>query len=100
MLFVMQRKSRTIPTLFLVCMVVLMLIGCKVHAILFAPEQATPPGQGHCPATGGPSCLLAVLPVGVWLIVFAFFLFSADFRLLRPTALASVLFKPPKYSTH
>jgi hypothetical protein len=100
MLFVMQRKIRTIPSVLLVCMVVLTVVECQVHATLFAPEQATPSGQGHCPATGGPSCLLAVLPVGVWLIVFAFFLFSADFRLLQPTALASVLFKPPKYAAH
>ena len=98
------RKTWAILSMLLACATIVMVIECQFHGLPSAHEHAAPGGHHHSHsapgyAAVGFSGLIAVLPPGTPLVMFASVLFSFASLLLRSTTLRFPLFIPPRTAT-
>jgi hypothetical protein len=96
-----HRKAYVILAMLLVCMTATMVIECQVHTTESAHEHATPIGHHHSHDASGHTagaipCLLAVLPLGAWLTIFAYFGFYTTPLRWHCAVSAFPLFIPPR----
>ena len=96
-----HRNIWAILSMLLACVTVVMVIECQFHALPSAHEHAAPVGHHHSPrapghAAAGFLCLIAVLPLGTPLMVFAYVFFSLAPLFVLSTAPTFPLFIPPR----
>ncbi len=99
MLPIVHRKAYVMLALLLVCVTALMVMECQVHTT--GSAHATPSGHHHSHDASGHTagaipCLLAVLPLGVSLLVFASLWFYTTLGVLHGTSPVFPLFIPPR----
>jgi len=97
----MHHKICAMLVILLVCLTIAMILVCQIHNLTSEPEHAAPIGHhhdhsshGHMP--GGVSCLLAVLPIGILFLVFAYVRVYTTPILLSYTAPVFPPFIPPR----
>ena len=94
-----QRKTRVIFTLLLVCIAIVTAIACQSHRGLSAYEPVAPLGHHHgsSPHTAGSAfCLIAVLPAGTLFIVVLSMWVTVSALLLYSASFVSLPFIPPR----
>ena len=90
-----QHKTVAILATVLVCMAVVTLMACQIHAGASVHEHSVPGGHHQSPL-GSSACLSAVLPVATLLIVFSSLWLSATVVSWPSDAPVVLPFKPPK----
>jgi hypothetical protein len=98
------RKTWAILSILLACATIVLFLECQLHEWPSGHEHAASGGHPHSHsvpgyAAAGFACLIAVLPSGTPLVIFASVLFSAAFLLLRSTVGRFLLFIPPRTAT-
>jgi hypothetical protein len=94
-----QHKTLAILATALVCMAVVTLMACQIHAVASVHEHTVPGGQHQSPLASS-ACLSAVLPAAMLLIVFSSLWFSAAVVAWPADAPVVLPFKPPRSTAH